>query len=99
MKNPASRRVFCGCGFGRGKVPVRQTLLKAEFGRQSVAKAPRRGLNAGGNRVEIYRARRAIHQEWEERAQIASPSFFCGMCNPKTGLSPYREHDLLSLVE
>ena len=49
--------------FGRGKVPIRQTLLHAEFGRQSAAAAPRRGLNAGGNHVEIYRARRAIHEK------------------------------------
>ena len=50
---------FYGRVFGRGGVHVRQTLLQAEFGRQSAAAAPRRGLNAGGNRVEIYRARRA----------------------------------------
>ena len=50
----------CPVCSGREDVPVRQTLLRAEFGRRNAVKAPRRGLNAGGNRVEIYRARRAI---------------------------------------
>ena len=82
MKNPAPRRVFFGCGFGRDEVPVRQTLLHAEFGRQSAAAAPRRGLNAGGNRVEIYRARRAMQNERDQR--LTPLVLFCAWGIPRS---------------
>ena len=65
----------CSVCFGREDVSVRQTLLHAEFERQSVAAAPRRGLNAGGNRVEIYLARRA-----KQTKGLAEAGPFCLSC-------------------
>ena len=72
----------CSVCFGREDVSVRQTLLHAVFGRQSAAAAPRRGLNAGGNRVEIYRARRAA----QKRASQQWAFIVCPACSGREGV-------------